>query len=124
VHVGDTFFIEGVADHHLWVIISDPEIDSSHVIFVSMTSLDVTKEDVCIIESGEHPFVKHRTCIAYHDARRASLENLHHLQSLGRILPQQPVNSELLTRIRRGASLSRDIPIEILELLLDQGVLD
>jgi hypothetical protein len=49
VRAGDTFFLSGVADRQLWVILSDPEIDPGRVVFVSLTSHDVTKEDVCMI---------------------------------------------------------------------------
>src|SRR5262245_26999721 len=53
---GDTFFLTGgAADRHLRVIISDPAIDSERVLFVSMTSYDVTKEDVCLIHPGGAP---------------------------------------------------------------------
>jgi hypothetical protein len=63
---GDTFFLHGAAaDGHLWVIISDPTNHPDRVLFVSMTSHDVTKEEVCIINNGEHQFVKHKTCISY-----------------------------------------------------------
>jgi hypothetical protein len=35
-----------------------------------------------------------------------------------------PVSPELLARIRRGASLPRDIVAALLDVLLEQGVLD
>ena len=41
-----------------------------------MTSYDVDKEDVCVIDAGEHPRVKHKTCICYKPARATSLVNL------------------------------------------------
>jgi hypothetical protein len=67
---GDTFFLAGgAADRHPRVIISDPAADSEHVIFVSLTSYDVTKESVCLLQVGDHPFIKHRSCIAYGDAK-------------------------------------------------------
>jgi hypothetical protein len=124
VRAGDTFFIEGVADRHLWVIISNPEIDPARIVFVSLTSLDVTKEDICVLEAGEHPFLKHKTCIAYHDPREASLEVLTRLGDAGRIRLKEPVSADVLDRIRKGVSLSRDIPFKYIELLLDQGAID
>src|SRR5690242_17903142 len=104
---GDTFFLAGgAADRHLRVIISDPGIDPERVLFVSMTSYDITKEDVCLLEVGDHPFVKHRTCIAYGDAKEAPLEALIQLRDAGHLRPSEPVSPELLERIRRGISLS------------------
>ena len=122
---GDTFFLAGgAADRHLRVIISDPSIDPDRVLFVSMTSYDVTKEDVCLLDVGDHPFVQHKTCIAYADAREAPLEALIKLQDAGHLRPGDPISAELLQRIRRGVSLSRWIKLKHLELMLDQGLLD
>jgi hypothetical protein len=122
---GDTFFLAGgAADRHLRVIISDPVIDPERVLFVSMTSYDVTKEDVCLLVVGDHPFVKHKTCIAYGDAREAPLEALIQLRDAGQIRPSVAVSPELLDRIRRGVSLSKGIKVKYLELMLDQGLLD
>jgi hypothetical protein len=102
---GDTFFLAGgAADRHLRVIISEPSIDPNRVLFVSMTSYDVTKEDVCLLEIGDHPFVQHRTCIAYADCREAPLEALIKLRDAGHLRPAEPVSTDLLARIRQGAS--------------------
>ena len=122
---GDTFFLAGgAADRHLRVIISDPTINPDRVIFVSMTSYDVTKEEVCLLDVGDHPFVKHKTCIAYASAKEAGLQALLQLRDAGQLRPDIPVSSEILKRIRRGASLSKDIKLKYLELMLDQGLLD
>jgi hypothetical protein len=79
MRAGDAFFLKSVAaDKHLWVIISDPESHPDQVLFVSMTTHDITKEDVCVINQGEHPFVTHKTCIDYSHARHATSANLIH----------------------------------------------
>ena len=81
---GDTFFLHGkAADRHVWVILSDPVIDPDHILFVSMTSYDVTKESVCLIHAGEHPFVVHETCIAYDIIKVARLDQLSNLAGKG-----------------------------------------
>jgi hypothetical protein len=122
---GDTFFLAGgAADRHLRVIISDPSIDPQRVLFVSMTSYDVSKEDACLLDVADHPFVQHETCIAYADAREAPLESLIKLRDAGHLRLGEPVSSELLDRIRRGVSVSRRIKLKFLELMLDQGLLD
>ena len=97
---GDTFFLAGgAADRHLRVIISDPSIDQRRVLFVSLTSYDVSKEDVCLLDVADHPFVQHKTCIAYGDAREASLEALIKLRDARHLRLSEPVSSELLDRI-------------------------
>ena len=73
MNAGDTFFLKGgAADRHLRVIISDPDINPDRVIFVSVTSFDVTKEEACLLHVGDHPFVKHKSCIAYWSAPGSS----------------------------------------------------
>jgi hypothetical protein len=89
-----------------------------------MTSYDVTKENVCLIDAGEHPHVKHKTCISYKPARQTSVENLDRLRNAGYLKMQAPVSPELLERIRRGVSLSRRISLEHIDLMEAQGLLD
>ena len=124
MRAGDTFFLEGVADRHLWVVLSEPVDDPDRVLFVSMTSLDVTKEDVCLIDAGEHPFVKHVTCIDYSHLREAPSEALERLRVAGRLLPSAPVSADLLARIRRGMSHSKDIQFKYVQYMLDRNLID
>ena len=122
---GDTFYLpDPSADGHLWVIISDPEKDADRVLFVSMTSYDVDKEDVCLIQAGEHPRVTHTTCIHYKLTRHSSLEILDRLRDTGYLRVQPPVSEDVLRRIRRGASLSKRIDFEYIELMGEQDLLD
>jgi hypothetical protein len=125
VRAGDTFFLAGgAADRHLRVVISDPSTDSERVLFVSLTSYEVTKESVCVFEVGDHPFVKHNSCIAYESAKDAPLSALLRLLEVGQLRLSEPVSLSDLERIRRGLSLSRDIKQKYLDLMLDQGLLD
>jgi hypothetical protein len=89
-----------------------------------MTSYDVGKEDVCLVNVGEHPKVKHITCICYKPARATSLVVLDRLRVSGYLKMQEPVSRELLQRIRCGISLSRRIDLAHLELMEDQELLD
>jgi hypothetical protein len=96
VKAGDTFTLKDKAvDSHLWVIVSDPAIDAERVLFVSMTSYDVTKEKVCLLDIGDHPFIKHKTCIAYDFAKVVPLTALLALRDRGssRWASQYPSNS-------------------------------
>ena len=122
---GDTFTLKDKSvDSHLWVIVSDPAVDAERVLFVSMTTYDVTKEKVCLLDVGDHPFVKHRTCIAYDFAKVAPVHALITLRDQGHLSMGQPVSDELLERIRQGISLSRRINVEHVMLMIDQGLLD
>lgn len=122
---GDTFILKDRSvDSHLWIVVSEPAIDPERVLFVSMTSYDITKEKVCLLDIGDHPFIKHRTCIAYDFARLAPLTTLVALRDRGLLTMNEPVSVELLDRIRQGISLSRRINVEHLMLMIEQGILD
>jgi hypothetical protein len=125
VRPGDTFTLrDRSVDSHLWIVVSDPVLDAERVFFVSMTSYDVTKEKVCLLDVGDHPFIKHRTCIAYDFARMAPLNVLITLRDQGHLSMGEPVSADLLERIRQGISLSRRIRVEYVALMIDQGLLD
>lgn len=125
MNAGDAFYLSHrSADGHLWVIISDPDKDAGRVLFVSMTSYDVTKEDACLIEAGEHPRVTHRTCINYQLTRHSAGDVLDRLRDTNFLRMQPPVSGDLLARIRRGVSRSRRIAFEHVEFLAGQDLLD
>jgi hypothetical protein len=77
MEAGETFYLpDKSADGHLWIVISDPKKDPDRVLLVSMMSYDLDKEDVYLIDAGEHPKVKHKT--------------LHLLQARAGDLPGEP----------------------------------
>src|SRR5205823_2432203 len=77
VQAGDAFLLgyKGL-DDHLWVIVSDPTKDAQRVLLISLTTAAPHKESVCLIQAGEHPWVKHETCVAYDKAKVVSLDQL------------------------------------------------
>lgn len=84
MNAGDTLIVPRTTpgvDGHLWVVISDPEIDPASVLMVSFTSYDRDKDQTCEVSVGEHEFVKHRTLVCYNDARVATNSDLETLIS-------------------------------------------
>jgi hypothetical protein len=125
VTAGDAFFIrDRDVDTHLWVVISDPARDAERVVMVSMTTYEAYKEDVCLLDVGDHPRITHRTCIAYNQARMTTLARLTALRDGGQLSVQAPISAEILERIRAGVSRSRQIKYKYVEILLDQGVIE
>ena len=52
MEAGDTFYLpDKSADGHLWIVASDPGRNPNRVLLVSMTSYDVSKEDVMCVSS-------------------------------------------------------------------------
>ena len=122
---GDTFYVrDRSVDAHLWVVISDPGKNTGQVLIVSMTTYESYKEDVCLLDAGDHPRISHKSCIAYDQARQIALETLTALMDGGRLSVQAPVSAELLARIREGVNRSTRIKYQYVEWLLDQGVIE
>jgi len=121
---GDTFQLVGVADQHLWVVISDPQRFPEVVLFVNFTSLDKYADQTVILDPGVHSFVKHRTCVNYPRARVATLDQLKELEQANRLRKTSPVTPELLAKIRDGASRSIRLRTEHLQILADQELIE
>jgi len=121
---GDTFTLVDVADHHLWVIISDPVIDDQNVLFVNFTSWDSYEDQTVILDVWDHPFIKHRTCVAYSRARVSADVALQRLATANRLALHDPASDDLLKKLRDGAVASNRTKNEHLQLLVNQGIVD
>jgi hypothetical protein len=125
MNAGDTFFLWiKAAEKHLWVVVSDPDAFPGAVLIANLTTHTCDQEDVCLLDAGEHPYIRHKTCVAYGRAKRTTRDDLCRLRDAGKIDMQGPVSPEVLQRILIGASLSRRIPRDLIELMGDQDLLD
>lgn len=118
MNAGDTF-IDGKY-HHLWIIISDPAVDSEKVVIVNFTTHTVAEEPSCIVQKGEHPFVRHKTAVRYTDARLVSSANLETLREANLLTPQQQCSADLLKKLRDGASRNIHLLSEECKQTLDE----
>jgi hypothetical protein len=119
VRAGDTFLVAHPYNH-LYVVCSEPEIDPTRVLIVSFTTFKPKEETCCIVAAGEHPFIKHKSCIRYKDARTPSVRDLMRLLDGSQMTRREPVSAELLARIRKGAGQSDYLPEECRRILQDQ----
>lgn len=94
--LGDTFKSE-----HLWIVCSLPAADSSVVAVGFTTWRPRCDDENCVIEPGEHPFVKHKTVIAYEKARLLSIAQQQQVEKLCPAGP--PASAALLDKIQLGA---------------------
>lgn len=96
--------------------------DAKQVLLVNMTSVRPSFHDAaCVINSGEHPFVKHATYMNYRDSKIVANSDLDQRLSAGQIILEDKVSDGLLQRIREGAAQSEFIPLQNKQLLIDQG---
>jgi hypothetical protein len=118
---GTTFLLEA-AGSHLWVILSDPQADPEHVVQVSLTTWHARKEQACILERSDHPWVTHRTCVHYQGAMVVKLSQLYDGKDTGKLTIQQRMSPDLLKRMWQGAAQSDRLPTGCREILRRQGL--
>lgn len=125
MRAGDTFTYFDGSDKHLWVVISDPDINATDfVVTVNLTTYQVGKESACVLNPGDHPFIKRTTCVQYADARPIASAILDKHLGNGRIVRQTPVSPQILARIRSGAAASCHIPLGCRKILVEQGLIE
>jgi hypothetical protein len=123
VNAGDTILIPlpGTSyDSHLWMVISDPAI-GEHCVIVNFTTWRADKDQSCVVDVGEHPYISKRTCVNYHDAKKVSISDLDRLVASQRLKPLAPLSPTLLAKIRKGVPNSR-MNWDCVGLLADQGL--
>jgi len=125
VQAGDTFLVKSHSlDDHLWVVLSDPTKDPTRVLIVSLTTATDYKERVCLIQAGQHPWVRHESCVAYDKAKVVALSHLLALKDQGLIELQTAISAQLLQQIRDRAGDSVDLPMEMADILSQQELVD
>jgi hypothetical protein len=120
---GDTILIDepGTSyDSHLWMVISDPE-QADQCLIVNFTSWRADEDQACVVEVGEHPYIKHKTCVKFRGAKLVPIAKLEECLDSGRLVPQTPLSATLLAKIRAAVPDSR-ISIAYAQVLIDQGL--
>lgn len=118
MNAGETFLIPSI-DDHLWMVISEPSLDSNLVV-VCFLSWQSYYDQSCVVEAGEHPFVVHSTCVNYPGATLVANSTLETLKAEGKLKLRDPISEALLKRIRTSAE-NADIPTECYAVLRAQG---
>ncbi len=101
MQAGDAFRFAQGEDGHLWIVVSDPRIDSARVLLVNVTTWRPDKDQTCLLNPGDHPAIEHNSVIHYAGSRVHSDEQLNFLENHKRLVLNQPVSPALLHRIRK-----------------------
>jgi hypothetical protein len=116
VKLRETFFYK-----HLWVVCSLPTADGSVVVF-NFTTHRFPCDENCIVEPGEHPYVKQKTVVAYEHGMLFGLKQQQGILSNPTLCPpHQPVSSALLAKIQAGA-LSSDLTKQALQSIIGDSM--
>lgn len=127
LRIGSTFY-GGEYQKHLYIIISNPSDNSQKVVIVNISSWRdkaiELNDSSCIVNDGEHPFLIHKSYAVYRKARCTTLEHLRAGIEKGLLIPKEDCSKEFLEKILDGAANSMFTPIEILNILHEQGLID
>lgn len=123
MNLGDTFRFSSVIDEHqhLWVIISDPQMDAEQVLIVSFTTWASYKDQTCIVFGSEHDDLSHRSCVAYNYAMARPLSALLSAESVAHLNRKSAAHPELVRKIQDGAARSTQLARGLREILVKQG---
>lgn len=123
MNAGDTFRFRS-GDEHLWMVISDPGVDSSKALLVNCTTWRADKEQTCLLNPGDHPAIEHNSVVYYAGSRVHSLVHLHYLLNNDKIVLHDPLSAQVLTRVREGAASSKQIRLDHGQILFDQNLVE
>jgi hypothetical protein len=92
---------------HLWIVASLPWPDDGSIVVVNFTTRRKDSDTNCLVQAGEHPWVKHETVVEYEKARIFDLATQATVMKQPSICPpHKDVSEELLARIQQGALIS------------------
>lgn len=111
--VGNTFFMSGTggvnnpAGAHLMVCVG-MTLDGGALI-VPITSRHDQSDPSCILDVGDHPFIKHESCAAYYHFKKISLAAINAEMASGAVRNQGSVSVDALRRLQVGIVTSDEI---------------
>jgi len=99
--LGDAFVIGDGG--HLWIVCSVSDRDRS-IVILNLTTWRAGCDENCVINPGEHSFVKHRSVVSYEHGRIATLVQQDKLRSIAS--SRAPATDALVSKIQVGAIAS------------------
>jgi hypothetical protein len=124
---GETFTAspDGSDNFHLFVVVSKPDEDPQHVVVVNLTTVrGVWSDDMtCVLERGDHKFVKHKSRVAYEYAKVVTLAALSDALENRLIFRNADMPAAMLARITTGFGASKRVSRSLRTLLSEQGLL-
>lgn len=105
-------------DHrsHLFFVLNDPD-DDTEAVLANLCSVHRRADRTCILNPGDHPFVRHESYIDYRHCRTDTVAHLKKMLERGYWTRREDADDELIERIVEGARGSEHTRPRILRLL-------
>lgn len=109
---GDAFLIidpPSTGTNHLRIIVTDPD-PVGEVLVVGVTTWKPDSDESCILNPGDHPFIRHLSRIAYERAHMCSVAVIETAIRNKSARTYEAVSPDVLRRIRDGALATDALP--------------
>lgn len=119
INLGDAFLLDipNTGNEHLYIAIAQTSDDQ--YLFVNITTLRKSSENVCILEpgAGVPSFVRHKSAIAYNYAREMNAKQLASCITQGSPTPKDSCSTDILKKIQQGGLNSKRLKRKLKEAL-------
>jgi len=120
---GECLLIDsGPIGKHLFVLVLEKKINNKlQVLSVPVCTVrDVARvDDSCVVQPGEHSFVKNESFVEYKYSRIDPADHLLERVKEKTFIPNDPVSLDLLNRIKDGLIKSKQVPRYIKDEIFD-----
>ena len=102
---GECYLFEDGGGYHLHIFLSDYSGDPPQTIIVNITSWRENSDETCIIQPGEHPFIRKKSVVLYGKASIIKVSNVEYLKRQGK--QQETISNKLLSKMCAGLCKSK-----------------
>lgn len=108
--------------YHLYVLLTEPHKynnqEEAHII-VNISTLRTNSDPTCILDKGDHEFIKHKSFVAYRKAVIFPSDKLKRYIDEGFFITKQVMKTDVFKRIEKGLVDSHSTPKNILDFYID-----
>lgn len=116
-----TCFLLDADQSHLRVLISSPDADCENIVIVNITSWDESKDQSCILNKGDHPWIVKKSIVYYQKAFLGKLAELKAAKNSGLLKIKDNMEHGVLLRIWEGANNTQMLPRGCKKILKEHG---
>ena len=87
-------------NRHLWIVLSDAAAYPDEVITVFLTTRKAKRDQTCILDPGDHPFIVHESTVAFGVAEIRKAFDLDSLLTNGKLVAHDDAKLAMVERIR------------------------
>ncbi|HAT50383.1 MAG TPA: hypothetical protein DCS88_08615 [Alphaproteobacteria bacterium] len=100
---------------HLFVLLTDPDpvrfgVESVLIVPISSVREGIPYDRTCVLESGDHPFIKHRSFVSYAWSRIEDVTKIMRGVQGGQLVAHKQVNEKIFGCICQGVDDSPQTP--------------